>query len=139
MGNLKGDSNIQSVFYDNSFKKQLGLTDEEYVNKVNNGEYSEKKFVYDGIGFGLAQWTYYTRKKALYDMCRGNIGDMKCQVKYLLAELKTYFGKLYPELKTLTDVRKCALKVFYDFGNYAMGVNPKKRIEYANDYYNNFE
>ena len=88
MGNLKADSSVRSILYEESYKKKLGWSNQEYVDKVNNGEYSENDFVNDKIGFGLAQWTYPTRKKALYDKCKGKIGNLKCQLEYLVDELK---------------------------------------------------
>ncbi len=88
MGNLKAESGIQSVIYENAYKSKIGLSEQEYVNRVNIGTYSEYNFVHDAVGFGLAQWTYYTRKQALYNQCKGRIGDMGCQLTYLLAELE---------------------------------------------------
>ena len=81
MGNLKAESGIRSVVYQDSYKKRMGWTDQQYVDKVNSGAYSEHSFVHDAIGFGLAQWTYYTRKQALYTMCKGKIGSMDCLLK----------------------------------------------------------
>ena len=34
-------------------KKKIGMTDQEYVDKVNNGEYSEYNFIHDQAGFIL--------------------------------------------------------------------------------------
>ena len=76
MGNLKAESGIRSVVYQDSYKGRMGWTDQQYVDKVNSGAYSEHCFVHDAIGFGLAQWTYYTRKQALYNMCKGQIGSI---------------------------------------------------------------
>ena len=78
MGNLKADSSVRSILYEESYKKKLNLSNQEYVDKVNNGDYSEDQFINDNIGFGLAQWTYPTRKKALYDKCKGKIWNLKC-------------------------------------------------------------
>ena len=141
LGNIKADSNVQSVLYENAYKPKLRLTDQEYVDKVNSGEYTEKEFIYDQVGFGLILWTYYSRKQALYEMCKGKIGDAECQTKYLILELKTYFHKVYNQLKEITDIAKCT-KIFFFY--YENPINPgvnaaKKRIEYANYYYKNFE
>ena len=80
MGYLKGESDINSAIYENSKKKRIGLSDQEYINRVNNGQYSEYNFVHDGAGFGIAQWTYHVRKQELLNACRGRIGDLNCQL-----------------------------------------------------------
>ena len=115
MGNLYAESGIESVIYENAFKPTVGLTDQEYVDWVNDGRYSEDKFINDAVGFGLAQWTYYTRKEALLNACRGRIGDFNCQLGYLKVELMNHFTGVDSVLKSSNDVRECALKVLFDF------------------------
>ena len=141
LGNIKADSNVRSVYYEDRYKKMIGYTDQEYVDKINSGEYTENQFIKDRAGFGLMLWTYYTRKKALYEMCRGKIGDAECQTRYIILELKTYFSRVYKELKELTDVESCTKRVlFYYESPQLPELNElKKRIEYANYYYKNFE
>ena len=122
MGNLKADSSVRSILYEESYKKKLGWSNQEYVDKVNNGEYSENDFVNDKIGFGLAQWTYPTRKKALYDNCKGKMGNLKCQLEYLVDELKNDYSEVNELLKSSNNIRECTIKVLTDFEN------PKGRI-----------
>ena len=140
MGNLKAESGIRSVIYENSKKKKIGLTDQEYVDKVNSGAYSEYNFVHDQAGFGLAQWTYRTRKQALYDMCKGQIGNLNCQLKYLILELKTYFSGVNNLLRSSNSVKDCALKVLFKFENpKEQGTKTQNyRTKLANEYYNTF-
>lgn len=71
MGNLKAESNMQSISYENTYKSQLNLTDQKYVDCVNNETY--KDFITDKIGFGLSQWAY--------------MGDLECKLCYLIYEL----------------------------------------------------
>jgi LysM repeat protein len=138
MGNLQAESNIQSVIYENVFKPTIGLTDQEYVDQVNDGTYTN--FVNDKVGFGLAQWTFYTRKQALLDMCKGKIGDLKCQLKYLMHEFNTDFKGILATLKTSTDVYACAIKVMVDFENPADQSESKKNFRYqlSKKYYEQF-
>ena len=138
MGNLQAESNIQSVIYENVFKPTIGLTDQEYVDQVNDGTYTN--FVNDKVGFGLAQWTFYTRKQALLDMCKGKIGDLKCQLKYLMHEFNTDFKGILATLKTSTDVYACAIKVMVDFENPADQSESKKNFRYqlSKKYYDQF-
>ena len=117
MGNLKAESGVKSVIYETAYKKKVGLSDQEYVNRVNSGAYSEYTFVHDQVGFGLAQWTYYTRKQALYNKCRGRIGDLNCQIDYLLYELRNSFSGIYSKLKSSNNIRDCAVTVLKKFEN----------------------
>ena len=54
-------------------------TSEQYTEKINNGTYTRNQFVNDGIGYSFPQWTYYTRKRAMYDFWKASgassIGD----------------------------------------------------------------
>ena len=140
MGNLKAESGIRSVVYQDSYKKKMGWTDQQYVDKVNSGAYSQHNFVHDSIGFGLAQWTYYTRKQALYNMCHGQIGSMDCQLNYLITELPADFSGVYNVLVSSNSVEECALKVLFDFEtpvdqSYSV---QQYRIGLAQNYYNIF-
>ena len=138
MGNLEAESALKSVIYQNSYKGSVGLTDQQYVNQVNSGAYSEYKFVHDSVGFGLAQWTYYSRKQGLYDKCkkgRGDIGNLSCQVDFLLDELKG--TKLSNYLKTTTDVYTATRRVCSEFERLC-ALNIDTRYNYAMKHYNRF-
>ena len=139
MGNLQAESNIESVIYEDVYKPTLGLTNKQYVDKVNAGTYTN--FVNDAVGFGLAQWTYYTRKQALYNRCKGDIGNLKCQLDYLYYELTTDFKPVLNLLKSSKDLSACALKVMIDFENPADQSQSRKnyRIQLAQNIYNDFK
>ena len=140
MGNLYAESGIKSVVYEIAYRSKVGLTDQQYVDQVNSGQYSESKFVNDAVGFGLAQWTYYTRKQALYKKCRGKIGDLSCQLDYLFVELTNSFKSVLNTLKTSNDVYTCAVKVMVDFENPRDQSTSAKnrRYQYAQGYYDNY-
>ena len=138
MGNLQAESNVQSVIYENVFKPTIGLTDQEYVDKTNDGSYTN--FVNDEVGFGLAQWTYSVRKQALLNMCKGNIGDLQCQLKFLMHEFNTDFIGILGTLKTSTDVYACAIKVMVEFENPVDQSESRKNFRYqlSKNYYEQF-
>ena len=140
MGNLQAESGMRSVIYENAYKSKVGLTDQQYVDKVNNGQYSADKFIHDAVGFGLAQWTYYTRKQALLNHCRGRIGDLNCQVDYLIAELKNYFSGVNRLLRSSSNVRECSNKVLFEFENPANKGSGVQNTRYNNamSFYNRF-
>lgn len=140
MGNLYAESGIESVIYEHAYKSKIGLTDQQYVDWVNDGRYSEYNFVHDAVGFGLAQWTYSIRKQALYDKCRGRIGDLGCQLEYLKQELINYFGGVNSLLKSSNSVYDCALKVLFNFESPADQGSSVQNYRYglAQNYYNTF-
>ena len=65
MGNLFAESGLNPRNLQNSYENVLGMNDNAYVAAVDNGTYTN--FVQDKAGFGLAQWTFWTRKQALLD------------------------------------------------------------------------
>lgn len=91
LANLKAESALRPDNAQDSGNRRLGMTDAEYTAAVDNGTYTN--FVRDSIGYGLAQWTYWSRKQALLDFARArgcSIGDPDMQVAYLLRELASY-------------------------------------------------
>lgn len=68
MGNLYAESGLKPTNLQNSSEKKLGLTDDTYTAAVDNGDY--QNFVKDGAGYGLAQWTYWSRKQNLLTFVR---------------------------------------------------------------------
>ena len=137
MGNLMVESYIESTVYEESLKPTIGLTDEEYVRKTNDGTYTN--FVNDNAGFGLCQWTWDVRKQNLLNKCRGKIGDMSCQLEFLLDELRNTLT--YPTclafLKTSRSVKDSCLKFMKEFENPAFP-NEGRRIALAQIFYEMF-
>ena len=138
MGNLQHESLMKSVIYEYAYQSKLNyMSAEDYVRKVNSGSYSKSKFINDGVGFGLAQWTYYSRKEGLYNMCKGNIGDLSCQLKFLWKELSNGYSSLVSYMKTTYSVSSCTKKFMNDFERPA---DPQydKRYKYAKEFYNKY-
>jgi len=67
-GNIYAESGSRPNNLQNSYESKLGYIDETYTKAVDDGTYTN--FVYDGAGYGLAQWTYYTRKQNLIDFVK---------------------------------------------------------------------
>lgn len=88
MGNLYAESGLKPTNLQNSSEKKLGLTDDTYTAAVDNGDY--QNFVKDCAGYGLAQWTYWSRKQNLLTYVRAkktSIGDMETQLNELYHEM----------------------------------------------------
>lgn len=89
MGNLYAESALQA----NNVQNSSGYDDDWYTNAVDSGSYSEYTFVHDSIGYGLAQWTYYSRKQKLYDLTVAvgkSISNYGAQMELLQQELTSY-------------------------------------------------
>ncbi|MBQ3388392.1 MAG: hypothetical protein IJG60_04180 [Thermoguttaceae bacterium] len=69
MGNLYAESTLHSNNLQNSYERKLGMTDDEYTDAVDSGTY--ENFVRDAAGYGLAQWTFWSRKRR-FSNSRGN-------------------------------------------------------------------
>lgn len=116
MGNLKAESNLQPTNLQNTFEKKLGYTDESYTEAVDAGTYTS--FANDGAGYGLAQWTYHTRKAALYSFAKSqgkSVGDLDMQVEFMLRELLNSYPNLFGELRTATSVRAASDSVLVQY------------------------
>lgn len=140
MGNLYRESGLRSNNLQNSYEKSLGMTDEEYTAAVDNGSYTN--FVHDKAGYGIAQWTYYSRKQALLDYMKGNgisIGDLSGQLVFLINELKRY-SAVWKTLTTAKSVKEASDAVLTQYERPAdMSDNVKKqRAESGQVYYNKF-
>ena len=86
-GNLHAESGLNPKNLQNSFQTKLGHTDDSYTEAVDNGTYSN--FVRDGAGYGLAQWTYWSRKQNLLNFANSSkcsIGDLEMQLNFLYKE-----------------------------------------------------
>lgn len=123
MGNLQAESGLIPYRLQGDFSDGYS-TSIEYTEQVNSGEISEYDFVHNGPnggGYGLAQWTYYTRKQGLYDLYKSggysSIGDVELACTYLLYELKNTYTEVYDTLVSATSIRVASDKVLHDFEN----------------------
>lgn len=140
MGNFMAESAMISENLQNTGNKKLDMTDAEYTSYVNNGTYTN--FEKDGHGYGLAQWTYWTRKRDLLAFAKKmgkSIGDYMMQVAFTLQELKSYTAVL-KVLQTTTSVKEASDIVLTQFERPAdMGDAVKaKRAAYGQKFYDQF-
>lgn len=96
LGNLQGESSqFDSMHLELIYKNRFQLTEEEYTRRADAGEkvHLNYYFTHDNAGYGIAQWTYWSRKKNLLDYAHAHgvsVGNFEMQVGFLVAELKTY-------------------------------------------------
>ena len=118
LGNIKAESGIKSNNLQNSYNTKFGLTDEQYTERVNNKSYNKEQFVNDKAGYGLCQWTFWSRKRGLYEFAESlncNIDDTEMQLKYLIKELTTGYKNVYEVLKTSNNIKECSDIVLTQF------------------------
>lgn len=141
MGNLQAESGLKPNNLQNSFEKKLGMNDQQYSDAVSNKSYSKEKFIKDSAGYGLAQWTYHTRKQAMYEFIieqkKKRIDDLESQLEFLFYELNKNYKGLVNQLKTYTTVRQASDLVLTQFEKPADQSNSVKlkRSNYGNAIY----
>jgi len=141
MGNLYAESGLNPVNLQNTSEKKLGLTDAAYTAVVDAGTYTN--FAGDGAGYGLAQWTYKTRKAALlaYVKAAGaSVGDLEAQLGFLLRELAGSYKTTLATLKTAQDVRTASDAVLLNFERPAdqSEATRARRAGYGKGYFNKY-
>lgn len=115
MGNLFAESCLNPLNLQNTYEKKLGYTDAAYTAAVDNGSY--KNFVRDSAGYGLAQWTYWSRKQNLLNFAKKagkSIGDLEMQLDFLWNELQGYKAVI-STLKTAKTVKAASDSVLVNF------------------------
>ncbi len=140
MGNIFAESGFIPINLQNSFEKKLGMTDEEYTAGVDNGTYIN--FVNDGAGYGLCQWTFWSRKQALLDYAKKqgkSIGDIHVQLGFMWGEFQGY-TKMMEILNKATSVREASDAVLLNYEKPADQSEAMKvrRAEYAQMFYDKY-
>lgn len=140
MGNLYAESGLNPQNLQNTYEKKLGLTDAEYTAAVDSGSYTN--FVHDSAGYGLAQWTYYSRKQALLDYAQkagASIGDLAMQLEFLIKELQSYVV-VWEVLRTASTIKEASDIVLTKYERPAdMSSTVKtRRASYGQAYYNTY-
>ncbi|MBQ9827062.1 MAG: hypothetical protein IJM62_00100, partial [Lachnospiraceae bacterium] len=131
-----------------------------YTKAVDNGTYKyvknkgqdneivytgEDAFKYDAVGYGLCQWTYYTRKAKLYQDAKADgrsVGNLYLQLEHLYNDLSanSSWSTLANGLKNAKSVDE-ATNLFY--GMYERGSTqsleaPAARKNNAQRFYQKF-
>ena len=141
LGNLKAESNCIANNLQSTYNKKLNITDEEYTRLVDGGNYPD--FITDKAGYGLAQWTYWSRKAALLsfaqDKCK-SIGDAGMQCEFLMYELKNSYPTVLSVLKEAKSVREAsdAVLLYYEKPADQSEKVRVKRTEFGQAFYDRY-
>lgn len=137
LGNIHAESAVNPINLQNSGNNSLGITDERYTAEVDAGNRNFE----DDIGYGICQWTYFTRKRALLEFARKygtSIGDLEMQLNFLLRELKQY--GLLDRVKNATSIEEASAIIMLEFEKPADKSKDKveRRADYGHMYFNRF-
>lgn len=135
LGNIQAESAFKPGNLQDSFNGRLGLTDEEFVRRVDAGDTSI--FMTPDLGFGLAQWTFGPRKTNFLAYMRNNgysIASEKGQVEFMIKEFKEDFASIWKMLCTSTDLIACTDKLLKVWENPAVKDYTNRRNN-ANSWY----
>lgn len=136
-GNIYAESAMNPKSLQQSYEKKLGFTDDTYTAAVDSGAYGN--FVKDAAGYGLAQWTYWSRKQAMlaYHRAAGvSIGDLMTQAEFLYKELSENYTGVLRTLETASSIREASDAVLLKFERPAdTGTSvQEKRASYGKQY-----
>lgn len=140
-GNIYAESGGRPNNLQNSYESKLGYTDVTYTKAVDDGTYTN--FVHDSAGYGLAQWTFYSRKQNLLDFAQAqkkSIGDYQMQLEFLLKELTGRYVAVLDALKKATSVKEASDIVVTKYEKPATITDQTKegRAKYGQDFYDEF-
>lgn len=105
LGNIQKESGIESVRMQGDLARDRSKSNKYTANCENN----KQSFVRDSVGYGLCQWTYPTRKAALYDFAHErnkSIGDFDTQVEFIKHEVSSKYPGVLKQVKSCKDVVK---------------------------------
>lgn len=140
MGNLYAESGLKTTNLEDQYEQKLGYTDEAYTAAVDNGTYTN--FAKDSAGYGLAQWTYSTRKAALLEYVKAkgtSIGDLTSQLQFLFKELGNN-PYILSALKNATSVKAASDVILTKFEQPADQSDSmkNKRASYGQTYFDKY-
>lgn len=122
LGNWECESGCEPNRVQGDFSPYRSIS-KAYVAKLNSGELSMNAFAHDAKGFGLAQWTYWSRKEEMYHEWKSSglaIDSVEFQVGFALKEFKRDFPADLNLLKTTNDVYAATKAVCARFENPAV-------------------
>ena len=134
IGNMFCESGLKA----NNVEDRCTLGDFDYTNAVDVGTISRYQFKVDAFGYGLAQWTYPSRKSDLYDYAKSqnvSIGNEKMQCDFCIYELQRDYAGLYQYLSKTDDLPEATKRICAEYEKPAVN-NFAARINAAQKYYN---
>lgn len=138
-----GQIQHEGVFLPNNAEDSKKIVDAIYTRQVDNGIITKHQFMYDGVGYGYAQWTFPDRKGLMYDFHRArgkSIGDSETQIDFLLWEMQHSFPVQWRLVTNSHDLADISWELLDKWEN-PDGKDRQKPIRYksAKDFYDRFK
>ena len=127
MGNLMAESSMIANIAQRGMTK---LTDKEYTDKYDNYPTTCYR---DGVGYGLAQWTYWSRKQELFEFANAkgvSVGDEAMQIEFVIHELRKDYSGLFSFLCETDDLYAATDRVCREYERPAFN-NVDRRYNFA--------
>lgn len=99
LGNWQCESGCEACRVQGDFQSDRQKS-RDYAARIDGGDES---VVHDGKGWGLAQWTHFSRKASLIQFCRRrgvSVADEAAQVDFAISELQTQFKAVWEDMTT---------------------------------------
>lgn len=114
-----------------------------YTQNVDNSTISEQTFVNDSVGYGYAQWTYWSRKQAMYNLKRNlglSIGSLELGIAmttYEMTEGSQEYKDTLAVLLNAVDIKTASDYVLHHYEKpQDQSVNAEnERADYSNQVY----
>jgi hypothetical protein len=131
MGNMQAESSMQANI---AQRGMTTLADDVYTAAADRGMID---FVHDSVGYGLCQWTYFSRKQDLLAFAAASgvsVGDEDMQVQFCVKELREGFPNVWSVLTGSHDLYECARIVCLQYERPAVN-NVDARYRFAQDFF----
>lgn len=118
MANISAESYGIPNNLQNSYESRIGHTNESYTAAVDDGSYTKDNFVHDSAGYGLIQWTHWSRKKLMYEYAKEgadvhSIGELDMQLAFIFHEMYRDFRAVWKALLAIPNTEQGAYDAAY--------------------------
>lgn len=130
-GNMMAESGMKANI---AQRGMTSLTDEQYTAAADAGTID---FVYDGVGYGLIQLTFYSRKAIYLNYAKSlgvSVGNEEAQVQFVLKELQSEYKSLWEYLKAAQGLYSAAARICLEYERPAVN-NIQERADFGNALY----
>ena len=117
MGNWQCESGLEPNRLQGDFSPYRTLS-KDYIRRIESFQLTRDQMAHDQRGIGLAQWTYWSRKAALWDEWHKSglhFDSVELQVKFALSELQKDYSGLFEYLKMTNDLYEATARICKEF------------------------
>ena len=138
---MMGNMYCESLLKSDNVEDRCSMSDAEYTKAVDTGAISGYQFARDSFGYGLCQWTYWSRKDEVGKLTVGkgiSVADEQTQCQFCVAELIRDYKYLYEFLTEDCDLYSATSRICKEYERPAVN-NVDARYAKAKEYANAFK